>query len=243
MQLLLAGLLLITSAKSVPLLPPYITPCSKSDPNLKDCYVSHGNEALPSLIRGDKKLRLPNLLPLKFPRVDATAGPNLKLSLIDVSIYGFDTAKLINMETDFDRQKMSIRVTVENSTIVGNYDMDGKIMVLPVMGKGRFKITIKNFELKYYVSYKLEKKQGVNYAKLQRDDTLEWKIEKAHFRFDNLFNGNKQMSDTVNNFINENDQDVLNELGSGITDLVKLIAYKVGESVLGNIPFDDLFVP
>ncbi|XP_066262373.1 uncharacterized protein [Euwallacea similis] len=240
--LLLAGLVLVSYVNSAPLLPPYIRPCSKSDPNLKDCYVSRGNEALPSLIKGDKQLRLSNLLPLKFPRVDTAAGSNLRLSFIDLSIYGFDTAKLIDMETDFRNQKIYIRVFMENSTLIGDYDIDGKIMVLPVKGSGPFEITIKNFDLKYHVSYNLEERDGVIYAKLRRDDTLEWKIEKAHFRFDNLFNGNKQMGDAVNNFINENDQDVLNELGSGITGLVKIIAYKVGESVFGNVPFDDLFL-
>lgn len=49
-----------------------------------------------------------------------------------------------------------------------------------------------NSEFRYTIFFKKEDKNGKKFAKID-DDNLEWKIEKAHFKFDNLFNGNQLM--------------------------------------------------
>lgn len=73
-------------------------PCSKSDANLKECFVKNGNEALPSLLKGDKHLKLPSMLPLQLHKVDVSPGPDLKLIFNTIDIFGLETAKLTDMK-------------------------------------------------------------------------------------------------------------------------------------------------
>lgn len=49
--------------------------------------------------------------------------------------------------------------------------------------------------------------------------------------------------DNINNFLNENSQDVLKELGGAVTGVIKAVANKISRAVLSNIPFDNLFLP
>ena len=50
------------------------------------------------------------------------------------------------------------------------------------------------------------------------------------------------LGDNVNKFLNENDQDVLKELGGAFRGTMRTIAHVVGGAVLRNFKFSDLFL-
>lgn len=123
--------------------------------------MKNGNEALPTLLKGDRHLKLPSLLPLQLQKVDASPGPDLKLMFNTINIFGLESAKLTDMKylnsiifkftvtnvvlffsVDFENRKGSIQVMLEKGAVTGDYLMDGKIMILPVTGNGPFNITV-----------------------------------------------------------------------------------------------------
>ncbi|XP_060525024.1 protein takeout-like isoform X2 [Cylas formicarius] len=223
--------------------PPYLKPCSKSAKDFKACCVAHGNEALPTLLKGDPKFNIPNLTPLQIPRIDVATADSLKIVFLDVSLLGLDSAKLTDMSVDFDAHKIELDIFVGRVSIIGNYEVGGKILILPLEGKGPANVTADDGKFKYKFNYKLENRNGINYAIIQDDDQLTFEVGHAYFRLDNLFNGNKQMSDNVNNFLNENWEEVTKELGGAIQTTIAVIARRVGGGVLSNLPFDNLFLP
>lgn len=66
--------------------------------------------------------------------------------------------------------------------------------------------------------------------------------EKAYIELTNLFN-DKSISDTMNTFLNENSNLIVDELKPGMQDAFKLISYSVINNVFNKIPYDDLFLP
>ncbi|KAL1492276.1 hypothetical protein ABEB36_012750 [Hypothenemus hampei] len=220
---------------------PYIKPCSRSSPDFKKCCVNHGNEALPALLKGDNRLKLPSMTPLTFPKVEVNAGPNLKLSFNDANFYGLETIQLLDMDVDFGQQTMEVKLKSDRISVIGQYDVDGKIMVLPLTGKGPENITIINTDFVYKMTYTTTVKNGKAYVKPAKDD-LKWKIAKAYFQLDNLFNGNVQMGDNVNKFLNDNDQDVLKELGGAVTEVIRIIARTVADALFSSTPLDEIFL-
>lgn len=58
-----------------------------------------------------------------------------------------------------------------------------------------------------------------------------------------LKNVSNTSGDNVNTFLNENDQDVLKEIGSAVIGVVKFVARTIGGSVLGSSSIDELFLP
>lgn len=66
--------------------------------------------------------------------------------------------------------------------------------------------------------------------------------EKAYIELTNLFN-DETISDTMNIFLNENSNLIVDELKPGMADAFKLISYSVINNVFNKIPYDDLFLP
>ncbi|XP_066156126.1 protein takeout-like [Euwallacea fornicatus] len=222
-------------------LPSYIKVCSKSDPNIKECFIQHGNEALPVLLKGDRSINLQSLTPMKFDVIQASVG-DLDLTLRDVNIYGLETAKLIDMDVDWEHQRWFLECNVERVTILGSYEVDGQILVLPIKGNGPFNITIDSVNLEYTIFYKIEIRHGKEFSIIDDNDKLDWKFKKVHFRFDNLFGGNRAMGDNVNKFLNENDADVMKELAGTVSNVIRSVAHQVYNSILGGIPLGEIFL-
>lgn len=223
-------------------LPAYIHACSKSAADFEACCIKSGNEALPSLLKGDKQFQIPNLLPLTFEKLDLNAGPNLKIALSDVELFGLDTVTLKDMKVDFEKHTAYLDLFAKFVSVIGTYQVDGKILILPIQGSGPINITIENSVFKYSLSFELVEKDGVEYAIIQDNDSLDYKIGKAYFKLENLFNGNQQMGDNVNNFLNENEQDIIKELGGAIEAAITSVAKRVGGGILANIPYEELFL-
>ncbi|CAH1127606.1 unnamed protein product [Ceutorhynchus assimilis] len=221
----------------------FIEPCSKSAADFQKCCTEHGNKALPTLLPGVKELNIPKLNPYYLDKVVADAGPNLKITLTNIELQGVDTLKVTDMDVDFDKKTVYIALHAERVMVIGTYDIDGKILVLPIRGNGPINVTIVDGQFKYRFSYKLEKKAGEDYAVIQDNDSLELKITKSYFKLDNLFNGNKLMGDNVNKFLNENDQDIIKEIGATIKAVISSITRTTGGGVLSAIPFNELFLP
>ncbi|CAH1126007.1 unnamed protein product [Ceutorhynchus assimilis] len=242
--MLLVLMLILGIAKSeISRIPKFIEPCSKSAADFQKCCTDHGNKALPLLLQGDKELKIPKLNPYHLDKVVADAGPNLKITLTNIELQGVDSLKVTDMNVDFDKKTVYISLHAERVMLIGTYAIDGKILVLPIKGNGPLNITIVDSQFKYSFSYKLENRAGVDYAIVQDNDSLDFKISKSYYKLDNLFNGNKAMGDNVNKFLNENDQDIIKELSATIKAVITSIARTTGGGVLSTIPFSELFLP
>lgn len=60
--------------------------------------------------------------------------------------------------------------------------------------------------------------------------------------FDNLFNGNKLLADTTNQFMNENWKELFHELKPSIRKSFGKLYHNILDSVFNNNPYHELFV-
>lgn len=62
-----------------------------------------------------------------------------------------------------------------------------------------------------------------------------------HFYFENLFNGNKALGDNMNQFLNENWNDIFNEIkGPLLKGFGRVFSTIIGH-VFSGIPYNELF--
>lgn len=54
----------------------------------------------------------------------------------------FTVTVVLFFSVDFENRKVSIQVLLGKGALIGDYIMDGKIMILPVTGNGPFNITV-----------------------------------------------------------------------------------------------------
>ncbi|GLV41784.1 uncharacterized protein CBL_12073 [Carabus blaptoides fortunei] len=235
---LISALVISEAAK----LPPYIKPCSLSDPEFNKCAKEHGQQAIPKFANGDKKYKVPSLSPLVIPLITVIPGNNLKVELINVEVRGFENTILNDISWDFDKKHIKFNSLLPVLNLVCEYNMKGQIVILPIEGHGPANITYTGVTFVYDFYYDLNEKNGKKYFVAKGGD-LEYNVTDAHYKLDNLFNGDKRLGDEMNKFLNENQNDVQKELGGTVTQAIIQIISTLLNTIFELVPFEEAFLP
>ncbi|CAH1099244.1 unnamed protein product [Psylliodes chrysocephalus] len=193
--------------------------CQRNDPELDACLadaIERGFELLGS--SGLPALKVPSIDPLKVNQITIGAGTNavnLVQNYFDATISGLSKLKVKNAHFDFDKKILSFISTHTKVKQDAKYDINGKILVLPVYGKGDTTIIFDDAVLHHYIHFKEEIKNDQTYLKvIDYNGTLS--VGKAHFDFQNLFNGDKVLGDNILRVINDNWMVIFEDVKEGI---------------------------
>ncbi|CAG9859275.1 unnamed protein product [Phyllotreta striolata] len=241
-SLLIFLVLCFLEATSTFKIPSYIKPCSRSAPDFEQCCLTNGRAALPFILKGDKKWGIPRMLPLGIPRINVNAGNNFNILLTDVLVYGLDSADLKQVKIDTKNKKIMLKVNIPSLELKGNYIIDGKIMVLPIKGNGTIEISAKGGKYSYNMEYGLQNIKGEEYLLLTDKDKLDFKLDGLRFKLNNLFDGDQKLGDQMNNFLNENWEEVLNEFGLPISETVRSIGRSIASAYFRKSPYNELIL-
>ncbi|XP_039277738.1 protein takeout-like [Nilaparvata lugens] len=238
----LVTLCLINGSSSLKL-PQYIKPC-KIDATLDDCALKNGRIAIPKLLNGDSKYKIPKLDPFQIKSLTVDHGSKqigLKLEMIDSLLTGLKHIKFTASRMDMKKRHIEWDVLVPKLELFGKYKADGKILVLPIVGNGNGNITLVNLNATYSFDFNKEKRNGKDYIKVM-SSKIKFDCSRLYFKLDNLFNGDKLLGDNMNQFLDENWREVLNELGDPIAAPIAEIFTVILKGVVNEIPFDEVFL-
>ncbi|XP_023019080.2 protein takeout [Leptinotarsa decemlineata] len=224
-------------------LPPYITPCRKSDPNLNECAKQRGNDAIPFLIRGDKAYKIPSFDPAHISLVDVDQG-ELKFKLKDMHMTGLNTTQILDAKLDFKNKHFYFKVFIDETKVVSRYEVSGKVASIAIEGEGPAEIISTNITVEYFFDYDLiTKKDGKQYFNLDTlKSNLTAHVEKTHYNFGNLFGGNKLLGDNFNKFLNENTHELEDSAGKSNREIINAIVSSVFQGIFKNVSFDEMFL-
>ncbi|KAJ8970834.1 hypothetical protein NQ317_000707 [Molorchus minor] len=217
-------------------------PCSLSDPNFEQCCLEHGRQALPEILKGDKKYKIPKLVPLFVPSLTVDTGEHLKILLKNITAYGLENIILEQVKMDATNKKITIRASLNMLSMIGKYSIDGRILILPIKGDGDINITSIDGHYQYDAVYTLDTVNGEEHIVISDDDKLTFKLKRAIFQLDNLFNGDAVLGGQMNKFLNENWSEVIDEIGGAISQTVRAIIRVIGTSIFSQLSFKDLFL-
>ncbi|KAL4709542.1 hypothetical protein ACJJTC_007273 [Scirpophaga incertulas] len=193
------------AAASAGTLPPYFTPCSASDPDLDQCIEKVISSGGPQFTDGIPALDIAPLDPMSLGRL-VINNPALKLTFTDTVVTGLKGFRLNSYRMHADRNKATIDVTA-NVTVKAHYVIDGKILILPIRGSGPAKIKITNLNI--VIKYDFDTRDGHWVVTNYKDS---YKMDHAYFKFNNLFNGNKELGDTLHKVMNDNWEPVIRDI-------------------------------
>lgn len=224
-----------------------IETCRRSDNNFNSCLSEAVLNALRILKDGNAALNMPSIDPYHIDYTEAThsggnANFNLKSSLKDIDVVGFvSSAKITRIATKFDK-KFGIKAEVKTSNIgiLGDYTMDGKILVLPIRGVGKVNVTLSDVKALIDIRGDYFDKEGETYINVT---SLKVKLtpKNARLFFENIFKGDPVLTDTINNFMNENWELVVNTI---LPDYEQRIGERfrgVANLLFHNVPMKFIF--
>jgi len=124
--------------------------------------------------------------------------------------------------------------------MIGDYEMSGRILLLPITGNGKANITLINTKIEHRLIGEPFEKDGVKYMRL-KEYRVVFDPKRVYMHFDNLFN-DKTLSQTMNRFLNDNWETVFSELKVGYAKSFGIIFRDLSNKLFEKIPFDNIFL-
>ncbi|KAG8227708.1 hypothetical protein J437_LFUL007990, partial [Ladona fulva] len=144
---------------AAPSLPKYISTCKQNDPNLDECFLKSARTTFPNLVNGDAMLKVPVLDPLRIEELrigeDGSSSIGLDLAFYKVDFIGLKNTDIRSAKFDKERLSFNFEMYIPKLTVVGPYEVSGKILVLPIRGKGQSNIVLENLNTTWALNGKL----------------------------------------------------------------------------------------
>lgn len=74
--------------------------------------------------------------PLQIPEVTLQPSGDLKVKFSNCKIYGLDKTQLVDINLDYKNQKAVVTLHVDEVSMEADYDVNGRLLILPIQGKG-----------------------------------------------------------------------------------------------------------
>lgn len=226
-------------------LPPGFIQCKISGPNFNGCVKDALQKAIPNMVDGVPSLGIIRIDPLTITSLDIHQGTgpvNIKLNFKNLNISNIKTTIVEHVNVNPEKFTIDVEVKVAKPLLLeGNYEMSGKVLVLPVVGKGKCKISL---EVSSIVGKIIMKPATVKNGNIYLDIVdIKWKFTPTNMKmkFDNLFNGDRALGDHMNVFLNENWREVLIELQPAIEDVFAVAFKEIGQQFLNRMPRNLIF--
>ncbi|XP_075975337.1 circadian clock-controlled protein daywake-like isoform X1 [Anticarsia gemmatalis] len=217
-------------------LPPFFTPCSKSDPHLSECVQNVISIGGAKFTEGIPALGIAPLDPVQLGTVFVD-NPALKLTFTDTVVTGLKGFRVNTYKINLEKGKATLDFTA-NVTLKAHYDMDGQVLILPIKGNGQAKIKITNLNI--VVKYDFEEVNGHWIVTGYKDH---YKMDRAQFKFNNLFNGNKELGDTIHTVINTNWEPVIRDIAPVAFEHIIQACVNESKKLFAAVPVNELLLP
>ncbi|XP_014369570.2 circadian clock-controlled protein daywake [Papilio machaon] len=205
-----------------------VLPADKCKLEDSSCMIPAFQKVVPIFMAGIPEYGVEVLDVMKLDDVKFELA-GLKFGLNDGTVKGLKNSIIDDVKWDVKNKKINVAYHVDCS-IKGHYTAAGRVLILPITGDGQMKLKLKNLKIKLILNYDIEKKDGKELVK-PTSFNYEYEVKDgAHFDFTNLFNGNKELSDAMMMFLNENWKEITKEFGG---PMLEESAKKVFKSIAG----------
>ncbi|XP_060801575.1 circadian clock-controlled protein daywake-like [Amyelois transitella] len=211
----------------------FITSCTQED---RRCLKSSAQRAVPVIAAGVPQLSMKPLDPMQLPRILANQA-GLKMDFRNSVVKGLRNCLVEDIVRHGDAMSITMKCS---ATVVGDYSLDGRLLVMPIKGEGRYKIKIRDIVVKFSFEMGHRESGGEKYWTFETWRYTSRVDNNVNFQFQNLFNGNKELSDSVHQFANGNWRDIFKELSPPILDAVMKEIVTEVRKLFNNVPMRKL---
>lgn len=145
-------------------------------------------------------------------------------------------------EADPSTSKFEVYATIPKLSLVGKYKINGIILILSILGGGDASLAFDDVAFTVNFKPKVTMKNGKKYIQT-KNYKLDFDTSRMHVHFGNLFNGNKELSDDVNWFLNENWRIIFLDLKPVIIFAVEEISKSVINRIFLKLPYEEIYLP
>ncbi|KAK4877963.1 hypothetical protein RN001_010469 [Aquatica leii] len=225
-------------------LPPGITTCSKSDPDFDECLRKSVEDGVYRLSTGDKHLGVVPYEPLYVAMISVDENPGATVRVaqkfLNIKIHGLSLTKVKKFKVDFDSCYIYAETLSPLVRTEAEYELKGQLLIFPVNAKGNSNVTTTNLSIEHNITCQRYMKRGKEYIHLN-SYKITAKPEGITYNFDNLFEGNRRLSEQIHKTINERALAIFEEVRGVTEESYSLIFKEIGNKIFNRIPFSEIF--
>ncbi|XP_050456597.1 protein takeout-like [Cataglyphis hispanica] len=228
-------------------IPPFLKICHRNDPNLNECVKQSVNSLRPYLKTGIPALQIPPCEPLRVPQIEISqaVGPiSITSTYTDIEVQGGTNFTLKSVKIDIDKDRVRLKLYLPRLEMIARYNMNGRIMLLPITGNGLARGNFTDIEVIATVQgerYQSQKTGEIHYRVV--DFYVDFDVGNANIYLDNLFNGDGTLSNAMNLFLNDNWKVVAAEIKPALENTVSDIFKTFSNKIYSKFPLDTLLPP
>lgn len=140
-----------------------------------DCIVQVASGIFKQNFHGIDELGLPSIDPLKIAKMDVVQGGNgpvqIDLKFRKVELLGLSKAKVYKIsgfKKDPENNKLEMRFKTPLGTLVGPYVINGRMLILPIIGNGNVTLNLENLDIHLKFLTKKIMKNGKTFMKIEK---------------------------------------------------------------------------
>lgn len=222
-------------------LPDFIHVCKRNDPNVEACIMESVQFLKPYLTRGVPEYSIPSLEPLLLKELVAAEGTGIRVTAKDVYVYGASDFTVTKIKFDLENLRFNLDVSLPNIFIQGLYNIDGKVLLLPIRGQGPMNGNFTNCKGAVKLQTQIRKSPtGENFIEIV-EFKMKISVGQGSLKLDNLFGGERVLGDVINSAINSNFDAFLKELQPLVEKALSEAFLEIGNTILDQFTFEQLF--
>ncbi|XP_065208837.1 protein takeout-like isoform X2 [Planococcus citri] len=192
----------------------------------------------------DPRYKVPKLDPLFITALTVEQGIRqigISLTLKNSSIYGLRDAIFKEARTNIPGRHIEWDFEIPKIYIEGNYEVTGRILILPIVGNGKANVTITDLKITYKYDWDyITKKNGRKYMNITTS-SLGYQNGRTYFQLENLFNGDKLLGENMLTFLNENWKEVTTEIGPALGEAISEVFRLILTSIADLVPWEYIY--
>ncbi|PZC80660.1 hypothetical protein B5X24_HaOG214227 [Helicoverpa armigera] len=225
-------------------LPDDFTKCRQKDAKLNECLKMAVPDALRRMKKGIPSLSVPQMEPLHVNSIDVDSGSGpvvITQMYKNIKLHGLTDSVLTLYKADLKNYRLRTDSITPKMEFIADYIMRGRILLLPIQGKGLANITMVNLVVKHDLIGEPVKRDGQTYMHI-KDYRVRFIPQRVLLNFSNLFNGDKVLGDNMNEFLNANSDLVFSELKESYEKALSSVFQNVTNEIFDRVPMNKIFL-
>lgn len=222
----------------------FIKICSQSDPKLGACIRKSILGMKTHLRNGIPELDVPSLDPLFVHDIviPQAGGIQVTARFKNITISGPTKFRLRSVRADVESDKFRIKLWFPELVMKAVYEIKGQLLMMPINGRGACFGNFSDIDGVLSTKFNRVKKDSKDHFKVDLMQ-IEFNIGNAKVHLDNLFNGDEELTKSMNFFINENWRLVTAELRPTLEKVIAEILTETADKLFERYPIEKLLIP
>ncbi|KPI95817.1 Circadian clock-controlled protein [Papilio xuthus] len=204
--------------------------------------IKSANIGMRILGQGVPSLGIESIDPMKIDLLDIKL-PNITLTYKNTTMTGYSKCEVQNVMLNMDSLKLKFDLKCPALELSGHYFVSGDLLSLHLEGQGLGKTSTGIYLI--HVDFDLERitgEDGKTYLAIKKFKHTSEALEPIKFQYDNLFNGQKELSDAAHAFAHEHYKEVMAPFQDAVHDVHFKYLSKSINQLLKTTPIDNLFI-